>query len=396
MSSRAVPIGGALMTKEMRLFAGLFGLGVIAIAWRLLAGLGAVTALNDGYPFGLWIAFDVVTGAALACGGYAVGLLVYILNQGKYHPLMRPAMVTSALGYTLAGVGVGLDVGRWWNLWRVPLFFWHWNFNSALLEVALCITAYIAVLWLRLAPALLEPYTSGPDSRLRRFSVKFSAVVDTLAVPMIVLGLVLATMHQSSLGTLMLLAGSRLHVLWRTPLLPLMFLVSCISMGYAVVVFESAFSSVAFRRKPEIEMLAGLAGAMVPTLWIVVLLRVGDLVWRGQLGALFAGDGRSVMAALEIVLFLVPVVMLASPARRRDLGNLVRAAMAMIVAGALFRFDTFLVAFMPGAHWAYFPSVPEMVVTVGLVAFEILAYVVMVKTFPILAGQAAGGERQAV
>ena len=395
MSTHAAPIGGPLMTRGTRVLAGLFGLGVIAIAWRLLAGLGSATALNDGYPFGLWIAFDVVTGAALACGGYAVGILIYILNQGKYHPVMRSAMVTSALGYTLAGVGVGLDVGRWWSLWRVPLFFWHWNFNSALLEVALCIMAYIAVLWLRLAPMLLEPYTSGPDSPLQRFAVKFSALIDKLSVPMIALGLVLATMHQSSLGTLMLLAGSRLHILWRTPLLPLMFLASCISMGYAVVVFESAFSSVAFKRKPEIDMLAGLAGAMVPTLWIVVLLRVGDLVWRGQVGALFAGDGRSVMATLEIVFFLIPVVMLASPAQRRDLGNLVRAAMAMIFAGALLRFDTFLVAFMPGANWAYFPSVSEMAVTIGLVSFEVLAYVVIVKTFPILSGHTLA-KRQAV
>ncbi len=394
MSTRAAPIGGPLVTPGTRLFAGLFGLGVIAIAWRLLLGLGSSTALNDGYPFGLWIAFDVVTGAALACGGYAVGILVYILNQGKYHPVMRSAMVTSALGYTLAGIGVGLDVGRWWSLWRVPLFFWRWNFSSVLLEVALCIMAYIAVLWLRLAPALLEPYMSGPDSPWRRRAIAFSRIIDKLSVPMIALGLVLATMHQSSLGTLMLLAGSRLHILWRTPVLPLLFLVSCISMGYAVVVFESAFSSVAFKRKPEIDMLAGLAGAMVPTLWIVVLLRVGDLAWRGQLGALFAGDGRAVMAALEIVFFLVPVVMLASPAQRHDLGNLVRAAMAMIVAGALFRFDTFLVAFMPGSNWSYFPSVPEMAVTVGLVSFEVLAYVVIVKTFPIVSGHTLA-ERQA-
>jgi Ni/Fe-hydrogenase subunit HybB-like protein len=385
-TASAAPVGGPLVTTGTRLFAGLFGLGVIAIAWRLLAGLGAATALNDGYPFGLWIAFDVVTGAALACGGYAVGILVYILNQGKYHPVMRPAMVTSALGYTLAGVGVGLDVGRWWSVWRVPLFFWRWNFNSALLEVALCIMAYIAVLWLRLAPVLLEPYLSGSDSPWRRRAVTFSHIIDKLSVPMIALGLVLATMHQSSLGTLMLLAGSRLHILWRTPVLPLIFLVSCISMGYAVVVFESAFSSVAFKRKPEIDMLAGLAGAMVPTLWVVVLLRVADLVWRGQIGALFGGDGRGVMATLEIVFFLIPIVLLASPERRHDLGNLVRASMAMIFAGALFRFDTFLVAFTPGSNWAYFPSVPEMAVTVGLVAFEVLAYIVIVKTFPILSG----------
>jgi Ni/Fe-hydrogenase subunit HybB-like protein len=142
-------------------------------------------------------------------------------------------------------------------------------------------------------------------------------------------------------------------------------------------------------------MLAGLAGAMVPTLWIVIALRVGDLLWRGQFGALFAGDGRSVMATLEVVFFLVPVVMLASPAQRHDLGNLVRASMAMIFAGALFRFDTFLVAFMPGANWRYFPSVSEMAVTIGLVAFEVLAYIIIVKTFPILSGHTLP-ERQAV
>ena len=297
----------------------------------MLAGLGSATALNDGYPFGLWIAFDVVTGAALACGGYAVGLLVYILNKGKYHPLMRPAMVTSALGYTLAGIGVGLDVGRWWSLWRVPLFFWRWNFNSALLEVALCIMAYIAILWLRLAPALLELYTSGPESPWRRSRGQVQRrSIDKLSVPMIALGLVLATMHQSSLGTLMLLAGSRLHLLWRTPLLPLMFLVSCISMGYAVVVFESAFSSVAFKRKPEIDMLAGLAGAMVPTCGSCSSrCASATCVWRGQLGALFAGDGRSVMASLEIALLPRPRGdARVAGAGAAICGDLVRAAMA--------------------------------------------------------------------
>ena len=125
---------------------------------------------------GLWIAFDVVTGTALACGGYAVALLVYILNKGKYHPLVRPAMLTSALGYTLAGVGVGLDVGRWWNLWRVPLFFWHWNLNSVLLEVALCIMAYIVVLWLELAPAVpRDASAQRPDSPLAALRAAVSA-----------------------------------------------------------------------------------------------------------------------------------------------------------------------------------------------------------------------------
>ena len=132
----AAPVGGRMMTPSARALFALFGVAMVLVAWRLIAGLGATTAMNDGYPFGLWIAFDVVTGTALACGGYAVAILVYILNRGQYSPLVRPALLTSALGYSLAGIGVALDVGRWWDLWRVPVYFWRWNLNSALLEIA--------------------------------------------------------------------------------------------------------------------------------------------------------------------------------------------------------------------------------------------------------------------
>jgi Ni/Fe-hydrogenase subunit HybB-like protein len=394
MIARGEAVGGPLVTPATRALAALFGLAALTILWRLVAGLGATTALNDGYPLGLWIAFDVVTGAALATGGYVIGILVYILNKGRYHALLRPAVLTSALGYTLAGTGVFLDIGRWWAIWKVPVYFWHWNFNSALLEVALCIMTYVVVLWLRLAPALLDPITSGSNEQWRRAALTFTSWLDRLTIPMVALGLLLATMHQSSLGTLMLLAGSRLHPLWRTPLLPLLFLLSCVSMGFAVVVFESALSSVAFKRRPELGMLASLAAIIVPLQLGFVALRLADLWWRGSLPLLFAGDGRSVIAALEYVFFLAPVVMLLSARNRRDLGALLRAAMVMMFAGAFFRFDTFLVAFMPGAHWSYFPNVAELTITVGLVAFEVLAYIVIVKKFPILAARTRV-ERQA-
>ncbi len=395
--AHAAPVGGRLLTPPMRVLAGLFGLAVILIAWRLVAGLGATTAMNDGYPFGLWIAFDVVTGTALACGGYAVAILVYILNRGQYSPLVRPALLTSALGYTLAGVGVALDVGRWWGLWKVPLFFWRWNFNSALLEIALCIMAYVVVLWIELSPYLLERYKDSGNLVMRRVARTALPALKRASIWIIALGLLLPTMHQSSLGTLMLLANWRLHELWRTPLLPLLFLLTCVSMGYAIVVFESAFSAVAFGRRPETGMLAGLAGVIVPLQAVVVLLRLADVAARGVTGALFAGDVRSTMALLELALLAAPVAMLMSPASRRDLGRLVRAALVMIFAGALFRFDVFLVAFNPGAHWSYFPSVVEILVTVGLVSAEILAYVWVVRNFPILSdgrGRVAA-ERQA-
>jgi len=393
MNGHAVAVGGRIFTRPVRVFAALAGLGVLLVLWRLVVGLGAATAMNDGYPWGLWIAFDVVTGTALACGGYAVAILVYILNKGRYHPLVRPALLTSAVGYTVAGLSVGLDVGRWWTIWHVPAFFWHWNLSSALLEVALCIMAYIVVLWIELSPALLEKWQTSSNARLRRWSLALLPVLKRSMIWIIALGLLLPTMHQSSLGTVMLLSGWRLHPLWRTPLLPLLFLISCASMGYAVVVAESAFSSVAFKRKPDMKMLAGLATPMIWTLYAIVGLRVADVVWRGQVGLLLAGDIRSLMAWVELALFLAPAIMLASPASRRDLGSLVRASMVMLFAGALFRFDTYLVAFSPGANWSYFPSVTEILITAGLVAGEVVAYVIVVKMFPIIAGQPATAER---
>ncbi|HET7452183.1 MAG TPA: NrfD/PsrC family molybdoenzyme membrane anchor subunit, partial [Thermoanaerobaculia bacterium] len=153
MSSEARPVGGRLATRPFVTLAAIFAIGAALILWRLVAGLGATTALSDGYPWGLWIAFDVVTGTALACGGYAMAILVYVLNRGKYHPMVRSAVLTSALGYTIAGLSVVLDIGRPWLAWKIPVFFWSWNLHSALLEVALCIMAYMVVLWIELSPA---------------------------------------------------------------------------------------------------------------------------------------------------------------------------------------------------------------------------------------------------
>ena len=384
MSAQAQPVGGRILTKPFLALTALFGIAAVLILYRLVAGLGQVTAMNDGYPWGLWIAFDVVTGTALACGGYSVALLVYILNKGKYHPLVRPAILTSALGYTLAGIGVGLDVGRWWSVWRVPVYFWHWNLNSVLLEVALCIMAYVFVLWIELSPAFLQKAEETGTPSLRRFAARTRPIIEKALLWVTALGILLPTMHQSSLGALMLIAGPRLHPLWNTGWLPLLFLLSCLAMGFAAVVFEAVLSSWLFKREPERAMLAGLARAIVPFSIAYVGLRLADLVYRGQIGALFALDLYSVMTLAEFGLVLAAVFILLSAARRQRLGDLFRAASLLMLSGALYRFDTYLVAFMPGPHWSYFPSVTEMLVTLGLVAGEIMLYIVIVKVFPIL------------
>lgn len=383
MSGHAQAVGGRIFNKSFRVLTAIFAVGAVLILYRLATGLGRLTALNDGYPWGLWIAFDVVTGTALACGGYAVALLVYIMNKGRYHPLVRPAVLTSALGYSLAGIGVALDIGRWWNIWRVPVFFWHWNLNSVLLEVALCIMSYTFVLWIELSPAFLEKAEESGTPAIKRFAVRWRPVVEKALLWVIALGILLPTMHQSSLGALMLIAGPRLHPLWNTGWLPLLFLLSCIAMGYAVVVFESALSSWLFKRKAETEMLADLARSILPLTMIYVWLRAGDLAYRGQLTALFAFDRYSIMSLVEFGLFMWAGFILLSDARRR-LGELFRAAMLLMLAGSLYRFDTYLLAFNPGPHWSYFPSVGEILVTTGLVAGEIMLYIAIIRIFPIL------------
>jgi Ni/Fe-hydrogenase subunit HybB-like protein len=384
MIARAEPVGGPILTRPFRVLLALFLVAAVLIGYRLATGLGQITAMNDGYPWGLWIAFDVVTGTALACGGYAVALLVYVMNRGRYHPLVRPAVLTSALGYSLAGVGVALDIGRWWNVWRVPLFVWHWNLNSVLLEVALCIMSYTFVLWIELSPAFLERAEQTGSPALKRFAVKWRPVVEKALLWIIALGILLPTMHQSSLGALMLIAGPRLHPLWNTGWLPLLFLLSCIAMGYAAVVFEATLSSWLFRREPERGMLAGLSQAIVPLGTLYVAMRLLDIAGRGQLAALFAFDLYSVLTIVELLLVVGAVGMLLGETQRQKLGNLFRAAMLFMLAGSLYRFDTYLVAFRPGAHWSYFPSVGEILITLGLVAGELLAFILIVKLFPIL------------
>lgn len=345
--------------------------GIALIAWRFAVGLGAATAMSDGYPLGLWIVFDVVTGTALACGGYALALLVYVFNQRKYHPLMRPAILTSALGYSIAGLSVMIDVGRPWLAWKIPIKVWTWNLNSVLLEVAVCIMAYVVVLWIELSPALWH---------------RARAILEKVLIWIIALGMVLPTMHQSSLGSLMLLAGPRLHPLWLTPFLPLFFLITCISMGYAVVVGEAAFSSRAFKHEVSTPMLASLGRFAAFGGLLFVVLRFVDLSWRG---APMHFDRYAAMFWLETALFVIPMLMLLR--REQTLGRLLRAAMIVAVAGALYRFDTFLVAFDPGPGWSYFPSVSEQLITIGLIAAEIAIYIAVVKNFPILGG--AEGER---
>jgi Ni/Fe-hydrogenase subunit HybB-like protein len=384
MTEESLPIGGKVVTKPFLVLAALVMVSVVFIAIRYLFGLGAVTNLSDGYPWGLWITFDVLVGTALGCGGYAIALLIYIFNRWEYHPLVRSAILTSVFGYTLAGVAIFIDIGRYWNGYNLFLP-WTVNFNSVLVEVALCIAAYVVVLWIELAPTILEKYR---DKKVPFFkNLDAAKLRDNLErwLPIIVaLGILLPTMHQSSLGTLMIIAGHKLSPLWQTHMLPLLFLLSAIIMGFAVVVFESILASISFRRPFETPMLAKIAGVVMWWTIVYLALRFLDIIVRGQFGLIFQGDLNSSMFILENVFFVLPVILLAVPAHRSNLRWLFVAAVSMLLAGSLYRFNAFLIGFNPGPGWHYFPALPEIFITLGIVAFELMAYLYIVKRFPVL------------
>ncbi len=380
------PVGGPVLTQPMKVLLAFVALGAAAAVWRFAAGLAAVSNLSDGYPWGLWIAFDVVVGTALGCGGYAVALLVYVLNRGKYHRLVRPAVLTSLLGYGLAVLAVSIDLGRPWLLWKVPLFYWRWT-RSPQLEVALCVAAYTVVLMIELAPAWLEKLAAEGKPRWHALAERWLPRLEKALPWILALGMLLPTMHQSSLGTMILLTGPRLHPLWFTPWLPFLFLVSCLVMGYGVVVLEATFSSRAFHREKETAMLASLSkvAAAVALFWAV--FRLAEITWSGELALLATAAGALVV--LEIALHAGAAGILASAARRASPTWQVRAGLLLVVGGALYRIDSYLVAFRPGEWWHYTPALPELAITFGIVALEVALYLWAVKRLPILAGNPA-------
>ncbi|MCX7171806.1 MAG: Ni/Fe-hydrogenase cytochrome b subunit, partial [Proteobacteria bacterium] len=254
------PLGGQLITPITVCLAALCLAAGVVMAFRFVFGLGAVTNLNDGYPMGIWIVYDVVIGSALACGGYAMALLVYIFNKGEYHPLVRPALLASLLGYSLAGVSVMMDMGRYWNAWHI---FWpgYANVNSVLFEVATCITAYILVMFIEFSPAFLDRVIGLSPAFFDRIGMgTVKKLLSRLMFLFIALGLLLPTMHQASLGSMLIIFGKQVHPLWQSGfLLPLEFLMTAILMGFAAVVIEATLVSVGFKRPPETDLLAKLA-----------------------------------------------------------------------------------------------------------------------------------------
>lgn len=371
--SAPAPVGGPLVNKTTVIAGVLVAVMAAILLYRFVFGLGSVTHLNDGYPWGIWIVVDVMVGSAFACGGFSVAMLVYVFNRGQYHPLVRPALLASLLGYTLAGAGVIFDLGRWWNVWNM---YWPWsaNPNSVMFEVAVCITLYIFVMWIEFSPVVFDKF--GLEGAKKKVSKSMFFIV--------ALGTLLPMMHQSSLGTLWVVLGAQVAPLWQTSVVPALFLLTAIAMGYAVVLFESCLASGAYRRSIETHLLTPLAKVMLGVVAVYLVVRMGDVAYRGVLGRAFAQNLEALMFWIETACFVAPFLVVGTESQRRNPARLFVGGILLMLGGALLRFNGFLINYDTGPGFNYFPSVAEILVTAGMFATEVLLYIVITRRFPVL------------
>lgn len=373
---KPTPLGGKLVSWPIMVFGPLVVLCLIFIVKRLVFGLGSVSDLNGGFPWGIWIAFDLLVGTGFACGGWALAWAVYVFNKGEYHPLVRPALLASLFGYSLGGLSITIDVGRYWNL---PYFFipGYFNINSVLFETAVCMTIYIGVMALEFAPALFERL--GWKVSLKRINKAMFFII--------ALGALLPTMHQSSMGSLMIAAGHKVHPIWQSyEMLPLFSLLTAFIMGFSIVIFEGSLvqSGLRGRGQDEKSLFKKLIGIISIFLAIFVVLRFAELIYRGKMAYIFAFDFYSVMFWIEILLLVFPLVVLRSRKWLNDSRMLFIGAVSMLLGCALWRMSYSLIAFNPGGGYHYFPTWEELLISIGFVAIEICAYILLVRLLPII------------
>jgi Ni/Fe-hydrogenase subunit HybB-like protein len=348
------------------------GVATAVAAARYLYGLGTTTNLSDSYPWGLWVGFDVMGGVALASGGFIITAAVYIFRLERFHGVVRPAVLTAFLGYIAVAVGLLFDLGLPWNIWHMLVF---WNPHSPLFEVGWCVMLYLTVLTLEFFPVPAEEFSAL--ARVRRFLIK-------VRLPLVIAGIGLSTLHQSSLGSLFLIMPYRLHPLWYSPLLPLMFLVSAIGLGMMMVMFESHFTAYLYRRAPETEVLSVLGGAARWVLLGYLVLRFGDLAARGSLGRAVGSDWHVGLFWLEIAMMAIaPAVLLSLPRVRRTRSGQWIAASVGVAGVVLNRIDVGGLAHVRRGNAFYLPAWTEVAISAGVVAGATLVFLFMLEHFGV-------------
>lgn len=338
--------------------------------YRLSTGLGA-TNLSDEWPWGLWILIDVKLGVALAAGGFTTAGLYYIFGVKKLKPIVKTALLTAWLGYCMVAVGLLLDLGKWYNFWH-PIV--YWGHHSVMFELFWCVLLYTCVLTFEFAPTLFK----------RIGWEKIAKILTVLTVPLVILGVVLSTLHQSSLGSLYILMLGKLHPLWWSMLLPVFYFLTAVAVGPAMVTVESYLSARAYKHEFKLDVMQFLGKFTAWFLGIYFVLKLVDLNNRGQFGNMFSGTIEGNMFILEMVIgVILPILIYLLPSFRNTVRGLVTAATGTIVGVILNRINVVFTGMSASAGASYFPSFMEVAITLGLISTGVLAYLFIVENFEV-------------
>ena len=338
---------------------------------RFTRGLGATTNLSDRFPWGVWIGFDILCGVGLAAGAFTVMAAVHLLHLRRFEPIVRPTVLTGFLGYLFVVFALMYDLGQPWRIWHAVVFR---NPHSDMFEVAWCVMLYTAVLSLEFAPIVFERLRFDRARRILR----------ALNTPLVIIGVLLSTLHQSSLGTLYLIVPEKLHPLWYSPYLPVMFFLSAIGAGLAMIIVESHLSGRAFGRQLEMDLLEPLARAMVVVLGLFGLLRLDLLAHSGVLATVFQPSYENHMFLAEFGLGVVlPVGLLVWPRIRRSPTGLVTGAFFAVLGFVMHRLNVSVTGLERASGTHYVPSWMELTVSIGLVAIGFAAFALAVRYLPI-------------
>jgi len=368
MTTITVPFIRKQVSIGTVILAMLAALGMFAALFRWVDGFSHVTNLSDSRPWGIWISFDLLVGVPISAGAFILAATVHIFHIEKYKPILRPALLTGFLGYVMVILALLVDLGQPQRIWHMLIYN---NLHSPLFEVGMCVMTYTFVLFLEFSPSVLE-------------KLKWNGllkVVRAISVPVVILGVTLSTMHQSSLGSLFLIVPFKMNPLWYTPLLPLIFLVSAIGVGFGMVIVECTLSHQIFGGQIRKDIFEGLAKGMLITLSVLLLIKLGDIITAGELGLVFDGSSQSFMFILEnLVGIILPISILLVPKFRTSLSWIFRAGLLTLIGLIIQRLDIGLVS-MAGVP--YVPSWMELAVTIGLFSAGILIFGFAIQNLPV-------------
>ncbi len=344
--------------------------GILAGIARFTLGLGATTNLSDQFPWGLWIGFDFL-GIGLAAAGFTIVAAVHLFHAKEYEPIVRPAILTAFIGYLLVVLVLVIDLGRPENFWH-PLVMW--NPHSVMFEITWCVILYTTVLSLEFAPIVLEKF--GLHAPIKW--------IHTFSLPFMILGVLLSTLHQSSFGSLYLIVPNRLHALWYSPLLPVLFFISCIASGLSMVVLESLLLSRNGRNLLAPRLLANLAKMTAVALAVYLVVRVQDMLARGAYRDMTTLTYHSLAFYVEILVgFAIPFILLMFERVRTSRRGLFIATVMVLTGFAANRMNTAITGLESWPTRTYFPSVLEILITLGIAAIGFSAFTILARYLPI-------------